>query len=152
MEEMQLRRMQGAVTMSQMSADRAMFFEPNEIQLEGHVVGSRIREEGEELVRSDQARILLASKTIKETMGDLKVESADLSGNVAMIAKQHQFRTQRAHYDAATEIATSDVPVAIVGLLREINGAGGFKYLLRTEELEVKGPVSGYIYPKERQP
>lgn len=151
MEDMQMRRMTAGVTTSHISADRAMFFEPNEIHLDGHVVATRIVNGSEELVRSDHAKVLLHAKSTKELVSEQKVESADVSGKVAIIARDHQFRTEQAHYDAASEIASSNVPVSITSASREINGAGGFRYQMRTEQLDVIGPVSGFIYTRERQ-
>jgi Lipopolysaccharide-assembly, LptC-related len=135
----------------QMSADNAQFFEPNEIKLSGHVVGSRINGDTEELGRADEVLITLGTKSIHEAMNDVKAKSAVAKGKVAMIMRDYQMRTEKATYDAGTEIISSDLAVSITGMGRQIDGASGFAYTMRDQTLKVPGNVTGFFQPTEKE-
>lgn len=148
--DLQVKRMEDRRVVMQLSADKAVFFEPNEIRMTGHVVGSRMNGNEEELARADLAHVILTTKSVHEAMGDVKVKTATATGKVVMIMRDYQMRTEKAVFDAASEIVSSDVPVAISGVGREIDGASGFTFALKDQILHVPGNVSGFFLPEQK--
>ena len=103
---------------AQLTARLGHFFEPNQIELNGEIKGSRTTDKGTEIFSAEAMMAYFEADDINSMLGDAPLKLAELTGFVEVGVKEHLLTTDYAEYKAEKKVVASKRPVRVEGIGR----------------------------------
>ncbi|SME91349.1 LPS export ABC transporter periplasmic protein LptC [Pseudobacteriovorax antillogorgiicola] len=145
LEEFTLYRYKKHEVQSTLTGRMAHFREPNILEVYGDIRGLRHNTEKREHFAAESATVYFNSNGIVQLMKNSEVKRCEVENNVQVGSRDSVIQTQYAQYFGAEQILRSDVPVQFTGPNSQFAGQGGFQYDIKTEDLDLIGPIEGTL-------
>ena len=142
-------RYAGNQPISKTKGQTAHFEEPNKLHMQGDVEGLKYKQPHNQIVRAEQAIASFEAKSIQQVLDGAETKNIILKNYVRLIQGSDTIFSDLAIYDVKSDLVTSEAAVRVVGEKRWFTGANGFKYDVKTSNVEVMGPIEGVIDPNE---
>lgn len=144
-------RYQGHTLDSTVSADLATFFEPNVIEVYGHIRSKRHNIKDKHELAAESATAYLGAKGVTQFLKKSNIERAHVENDVRLGLDRTTLRTEYAEYSARDNTVKSDRPVTLIQPSGRMTGASGFELVLGENNLTIFGPLDGLIFGSGRQ-
>ncbi|MFK7823894.1 MAG: LPS export ABC transporter periplasmic protein LptC [Oligoflexales bacterium] len=149
MDDFHLRRYEGQLQHSSLTAAHGAFLAPNKVELSGSIEGWKLSNEKKQVVRAYEATAYFQSDNLEELMKQAELERATLSGFVEIDYSDHLLQTEEAEYTTRDEKIAGTQFVRVDGPNRWFTGKEGFRLFLKEEVLDVYGKVRGMHKPND---
>lgn len=128
----------------------AHFRDPNILEVYGEIRGLKHNSEKREHISAESATVVFHANGIVQLLEESRVKTCEIENNVQVGSGNDVILTQYAQYSGDKNHLRSDVPVKFSNPTAQLKGKNGFVYDIETGDLELIGPIEGFLQGETR--